>query len=70
MSTCFVLSQLFSNFTTHLTQVADSKFSVSDQYSGGTSSAVLQAIGHKLLFLCRSVVEEEIGQLLGPFMIS
>ena len=41
---------------------------VLDQYSGDSSSAPIQATGHQLVSLCRSVVEEEKNQLLCPLM--
>ena len=45
-------------------------FPVLDQYSGDPSSSFIQAFGHQLVSFCRSVVEEEKNQLLGPLMTS
>ena len=50
--------------------VCNPHFSVLDQYSGDPSSSVIRATGHQLVSLCRSVVEEEKNQLLGPLMTS
>ena len=50
--------------------VCNSYFPVLDQYSGDPSSSVIRATGHQLVSLCRSVVEEEKNQLLGPLMTS
>ena len=50
--------------------VCSSYFPVLDQYSGDPSSSVIRATGHQLVSICRSVVEEEKNQLLGPLMTS
>ena len=56
--------------TPHWLHVCNPYFPVLDQYSGDPSSSVIRATGHQLVSLCRSVVEEEKNQLLGPLMTS
>ena len=63
MSSLLVLLLVCSMFVIHI-------FPVLDQYSGDPSSSVIRATGHQLVSLCRSVVEEEKNQLLGPLMTS
>ena len=66
----FVPNEYSSSITACLLHVFDSNSSVLDQYSGDPSSSLIQATGHQLGCLCRSVVEEEKNKLLGPNMTS
>ena len=70
MRVYFVPNEFHSGITPHLLHAADSWFPGLDQYPGDFASAVNKARGHQLVSLCRSVVEEETGQLLGPLMTS
>ena len=69
MRVYFVPNEYYSSITPRLLHVCDSMFAVLDQYSGDLLSSLIQARGHQLVSLCRSVVEEK-NQLLGPLMIS
>ena len=70
MRVYFVSNGWHSSFTPRLLHVCNPYFPVLDQYSGDPSSSVIRATGHQLVSLCRSVVEEEKNQLLGPLMTS
>ena len=70
MRVYFVSNESYSSITARLLHIANSYFPVLDQYCGDSSSSVIQATGHQLLFVCRSVVVEEKNQLLGPLMTS
>ena len=70
MRVYLVPNESYSSITPHLLHVCDSFFLVLDQYSGDPSSYLIQATGHQLVSLYRSVVEEEKNQLLGPLMTS
>ena len=59
MRVYFVPKEYYSSITPRLLHVANSYFPVLEQYSGDTSLAVIVAIGHQLVSLCRSVVKEE-----------
>ena len=66
----FVSNEYCSSITPRLLRVCDLYFLPLNQYSGDPSSSLIQATGHHLVSLCRSVVEEEKSQLLGPLMTS
>ena len=70
MRVYFVPNEYCSSTTPRLLHVCDSFLPVLDQYTGGPSSSFIQSTGHQLVSLCRSVVEEEKNQLLGPLMTS
>ena len=70
MRVCFVSNEYYSTITARLLDVCDSFFPALDQYFGDPSFSLFQATGHQLVSLCRSVVEEEKIQLLGPFKTS
>ena len=55
----FCAKEYYSSITPRLLHVCDSFLPLSDQYSGDPSSSLIQATGHQLVSLCRSVVEEE-----------
>ena len=59
-----------SSITPRLLHVCNPYFPVLDQYTGYPSSSMIRATGHQLVSLCRSVVEEEKNQVLGPLMTS
>ena len=65
-----VSNEWSSSITPRLLHVYNPYFPVLDQYSGDPSSSVIRVTGHQLVSLCRSVVEEEKNQLLGPLMTS
>ena len=62
--------EYYSSFTPCLLHVCNSYIPVLGQYSGDPSSSLIRVTGHQLVSLCRSVVEEEKNQLLGPLMTS
>ena len=66
----FCSDEYYSSITPLLLHVCDSIHPVLGQYTGDPSSSFIQAAGHQLVSLCRSVVEEEENQLLGPLMTS
>ena len=70
MRLCFVPNEYYSSITPRLVHVCDSYFPVLDQYSGDSSSSLIQTTGHQLLSLCLSLVEEEKSQLLGSLLTS
>ena len=70
MKVYFVSNEYSSNSTPRLLHVCNSYSPVLDQYSGDPSSSVIRARVHQLVSLCRSVVEEDKNQLLGPLMTS
>ena len=70
MRVYFVSNEYSSSITLRLLHVCNSFFPALDQYSGDPSSSLIQATGHQLVSLCRSVVEEVKNQLLGPLMAS
>ena len=70
MRAYFVPKEYYFIITPRLLHVFNSFFPASDQYSGDPSSSLIQATGHQLVFLCRSVEEEEKNQLLGPLRTS
>ena len=70
MRVYFVSNEYYSSITPRLFHICDSYFPALDQYSRDPSSSLIQATGHQLVSLCRSVVEEEKNQLLGPPMTS
>ena len=70
MRVYFVLSLYYSSITRRSLHVLNSYFLALDQYSGDPSSSLIQATGHQLVTLCRSLVRKEKNQLLGPLMNS
>ena len=70
MRVYFVRNEYYSSMTPHLFLVCNSYFPVLDQYDGDSSPSLIRATGRQLVSLCRSVVEEEKNQLLGPLMTS
>ena len=70
MRVFLVPNECYSSITPRLLHVCDSFLPVLDQYSGDNSSSLIQATGHQLVSLCRSVVEGERNQLLGPLTTS
>ena len=66
----FVSKEYSSSITPRLLHVCNPFFPVLDQYTGELSSSMIRATGHQLVSFCRSVVEEEKNQLLGPIMAS
>ena len=58
MRVYFVSNEYYASITPRLLHVCESFFLSLDQYSGGPSSSLIQATGHQLVPLCRSVVEE------------
>ena len=70
MRVYLVPNEYYSSITPRLLHVCNSYFPVLDQYSGDPSSSLIRATGHQLVSLCRSVVEEEKNQLLGPLKTS
>ena len=70
MRVYLIPNEYYSGITPHLLHVCDSYFPVLDQYSADPLSSFIQATGHQLVSLCRSVVEEEKNQLLGPLRTS
>ena len=70
MRVYLVPNEYCSKITPHMFHVCDSFLPVLDQYTGDPSSSLIQATGHQLVSLCRSVVEEEKNQLLGPLITS
>ena len=70
MRVYFVPNEFYFGITPRLLHICDSYFPALDQYSGDPSSSLIQSTGHQLVFLCRSVVEEEKNQLLGPLRTS
>ena len=70
MRVYFVPNEYHSSISPRLLHVCNSCFPLLDQYSGDPSSSLIQATGHQLVSLCRSVVEDEKNQLLGPLMTS
>ena len=70
MRVYLVPNEYYSSIGPHLLHVCDSYSPVLDQYSGDPSSSLIRATGHQLVSLCRSVMEEEKNQLLGPLMTS
>ena len=70
MRVYLVPKEYYSGITPRLLHVCNSFFRVLNQYSGNPSSSLIRATGHQLVSLCRSVVEEEKNQLLGPLIAS
>ena len=70
MRVYFVPNESYSSSTPRLLHVCDPYFPALDQYSRDTSSSLIQATGHQLVSLCRSVVQEEKNELLGPLRTS
>ena len=70
MRVYFVPNEYYSSITLRLLHLTNSYSPVLDQYSGDPPSAVIHAKGHQLLSLCRSVLEEEKNQRMGPLMAS
>ena len=66
----FCSNEYSPGFTPDILHVADFYFPVLDQNPGFPSYAVIQATGHQLVSLSRSVVVEEKGTLLGPLKTS
>ena len=66
----FVSKENYFSIGPRLLHVFDSYSPVLDQYSGEPSSPLIQATGHQLVSLCRSMVEEEKNHFLGPLMTS
>ena len=70
MKVSFVQMSNYSSVTSPFLHVCDSFLLVLDQYTADFSSSFIQATGHQLVSLCRSVEEEDKNQLLGPIMTS
>ena len=70
MSVYFVSDEYCSSMASRVLHVAYSNFPILDQYHSYPSSTVFQAIGHQLVSLYNSVVQEEENRLLGPLMTS
>ena len=70
MRVYFVPNEYYSSITPRLLHVYYSYFPISDQYAEDPSTSLIQAKGHQLVSLCRSVEEGEKNQLLDPLMTS
>ena len=65
-----VPNEYYSSITPRLLHVCDSFFPALDQYSGDLSPSFIQATGHQLVSLRRSVLQKEKNQLLSVLMTS
>ena len=70
MKVYLVPIEYYSGITPRLLHVCNPYFPVLDQYSGDPSPSLIRATGYELVSLCRSVVEKDKNQLLGPLMTS